>query len=322
MRIAFHGKGGAGKTTTTAAFVRFVSKRHPFVLAVDADLNVHLQDALVIDGDAQHLGLCFEEICSYLAGYRKDLGGRPMICTTPPTAGSNFVRVSADDPFISKYALRAGNIALLTVGKYLQSDISTTCYHEKLKSIMGVFHHMLDGVGDIVVADTIAGTDNIATSLSYAFDLNVFVVEPTEKSIRVFQDYLELVPEYADRLFVIGNKVANPDDESFIAQRIPPSSYLGSLPYSRQLRHFEQGDSDAISAFDSQIQQVRVFDRLIEELKSKKRDWHAYMKKLRASYALDCERWYSQFLNCDLLDGIDETFAYENAIKDTAVLAR
>ena len=38
MRIAFLGKGGAGKTTTSAGFIQYMAKRHPFVLAVDADV--------------------------------------------------------------------------------------------------------------------------------------------------------------------------------------------------------------------------------------------------------------------------------------------
>lgn len=318
MRVAFHGKGGAGKTTTTAAFVRFAAKRHPFVLAVDADLNAHLQDALVIAGSAQHLGMCFDEICSYLRGDRKDLGSRPMICTTPPSVDSRFVRIVSNDAFITKYALSNENVALLTVGKYQQSDVATTCYHEKLKSMMGVFHHMLDCEADVVVVDTIAGTDNIATSLSFAFDLNVFVVEPSEKSVKVFQDYLELVPEYADRLFVIGNKVANAGDELFITQRIPSSMYLGSLPHSRQLRYFEQGDDEAMTRFDRELQESLVFERLLMQLNSRKRDWKTYLQKLRAAYAWDCERWYGRFLNCDLVDGIDDSFSYEQVIKDGA----
>jgi cellulose biosynthesis protein BcsQ len=31
MRIAFLGKGGAGKTTTSAGFIRYVAKKKPYV---------------------------------------------------------------------------------------------------------------------------------------------------------------------------------------------------------------------------------------------------------------------------------------------------
>ena len=42
MRIAFVGKGGSGKTTTAAAFSRYLAAHGRPVVAVDADINQHL----------------------------------------------------------------------------------------------------------------------------------------------------------------------------------------------------------------------------------------------------------------------------------------
>ncbi len=56
MRIAFLGKGGSGKTTTAASFIRHAASKHPFVLAFDADVNAHLAGALSVEGDIQHVG--------------------------------------------------------------------------------------------------------------------------------------------------------------------------------------------------------------------------------------------------------------------------
>jgi CO dehydrogenase maturation factor len=309
MRIAFHGKGGAGKTTTAAGFTKYASTLHPFVLAVDADLNAHLQEALCFSGDARHIGAHFQDITGYLKGRRGDIGDRPMICTLPPAIESNFVRVSPNDPLVQRYALSDGRIALLTVGKYEERDLGTTCYHEKLKPLMSIFHHMLDGEDDVVVVDTIAGTDNISTSLSFAYDLNVFVVEPTEKSLQVYEDYLSLVPQYADSLYVIGNKISDSKDEEFLAKRIKSDVYLGSIPFSKQLKKFEQGNVGAITGFEAE--QSPVFSRAYKMLKARKRNWHRYLELLRATYEWDCQRWYSDFYKCDLLAGIDDAFTYE-----------
>ncbi len=314
MRIAFHGKGGAGKTTTAAGFVKYAAGRYPFVLAVDADVNAHLKNTLGLEGTPVELATCFDEVMNYLKGTRVDLGDRPMIATVPPSLKSAFVRPVADDPFVNKYSLIAGNVGLITVGGYEQSDVSSTCYHEKLKSLMAVFHHMLDNDKDIIVVDTIAGTDNISTSLSFAFDVNVFVIEPTVKSVRVYQDYAELVPQYAERLYVIANKVADEEDLEFIKAHVPADSYLGAIPLSSSLKRFEQGDHSGISQF--RTEQALVFSKLCDVLKGKRRNWKQYLKLLRETYKWDCDRWYSGFYKCDLIEGIDDLFTYESFIAE------
>ena len=46
MRIAFVGKGGSGKTTLSALFTRHLVALGRPVLAIDADINQHLGQAL------------------------------------------------------------------------------------------------------------------------------------------------------------------------------------------------------------------------------------------------------------------------------------
>src|SRR5438128_1476541 len=50
MRIAFVGKGGSGKTTSAAMFSRYLAAQNLPVLAIDADINQHLAQALGHDG--------------------------------------------------------------------------------------------------------------------------------------------------------------------------------------------------------------------------------------------------------------------------------
>jgi CO dehydrogenase maturation factor len=47
MKIAFVGKGGAGKTTLAALFSRHLAAAGRAVLAIDADINQNLAAALV-----------------------------------------------------------------------------------------------------------------------------------------------------------------------------------------------------------------------------------------------------------------------------------
>jgi len=82
MRISFLGKGGSGKTTTAAAFIQYLSTKYEHVLAIDADMNVHLQKALDIPGEAISLGDNFQEISQYL-NLNRELKTK-FIGTTPP----------------------------------------------------------------------------------------------------------------------------------------------------------------------------------------------------------------------------------------------
>ena len=46
MKIAFAGKGGSGKTTLSALFTRYLAGQGRPVVAIDADINQHLAEAL------------------------------------------------------------------------------------------------------------------------------------------------------------------------------------------------------------------------------------------------------------------------------------
>ncbi len=312
MRIAFLGKGGSGKTTTAASFIRHAASKNPFVLAFDADVNAHLAGALSVEGDIQHLGQLFGPVTNHLKGKRVDLGTKPMIMTTPPSLLSNFVRCDFDDPLIKQYGRRLDSIALLTVGKYEQSDVGSACYHSKLSGAISVLHHLLDSPTDIVVSDTTAGTDAVATSLWFAYDMHVFVVEPTQKSVQVYKDFIALMPALAAKTYVVGNKVEGEEDEQFIAAQVAPEKLLGFVPLSKHLKRFEQGHKDALEKF--QLEQATVFDKILATLTAQTRDWDLYLQRLRETHVRLCHEWYNDYHGLVLEEGLDGTFTYQAVI--------
>lgn len=312
MRIAFLGKGGSGKTTTAAGFARFLAGRYPFVLALDADVNAHFKTALGLSGETVHLEGQFDAVIKHLRGARTDLGDRPMLSTTPPARRSNFITVRPEDELIKRYALVDGSLALLTVGQYKAADMGGSCYHTKLFGLAAILHHMLDGQNDFVVADTTAGTDNLATSLWFAYDMNVFVVEPTAKSVSVYRDFISVSEDLAEKTFVVGNKVEGEEDETFIREAVADGRYLGSIPLSRHLKRFEQGREGALEAFRKE--QEAPFQAVLDTLLSRKRDWSTYLARLRDAHGKVCRDWFNEFYGVNLDDGLDAEFTYEGAI--------
>jgi CO dehydrogenase maturation factor len=316
LRIAFLGKGGAGKTTTAAGFINYLAARKEHVLAIDADVNAHLRAALHLDhieGEEHELGVVREEIIAYLKGNRDDLGTTPVVGTTPPSLKSRFIQVSPQDPLIKKYGQRSGNINLLTVGTYKEGDVGGACYHVKLTGLQAFFHHLLDTENDYVVADTTAGTDNVATSLSFAYDMNVFVVEPTKKSTQVYLDYLKVAPHLKDRTYVIANKVDSPEDELFILKTVGHDRLLGAVPQSKHLKHFEQGRKEALTEFKKE--QEVVFEKVMETWLTQKRDWRAYLERLRATHEKVCRDWFDDYYHEKLDENLDPHFTYERALQ-------
>jgi CO dehydrogenase maturation factor len=241
-----------------------------------------------------------------------------MVGTTPPSLKSNFIEVSASDPLIKKYAQNSGNISLLTVGTYKESDVGGACYHVKLTGLQSFFHHLLDEDSDMVVADTTAGTDNVATSLSFAYDMNVFVVEPTKKSVQVYLDYLAVAPHLAERTYVIANKVDNPEDELFIIKHVGQDRLLGAVPQSRHLKRFEQGKREALDDF-MQEQEV-VFEKVLATLESKQRNWEDYLARLRATHTKVCRDWLDDYFGQKLDQGLDQDFSYGKVLANKKAL--
>lgn len=306
MRISFLGKGGSGKTTTTAAFVKYLSKKYTEVLAIDADLNIHLQKALQLQGETQKLGNKFTEISNYLKGDRKL--DTEMIGTTPPGLDSKFILPNQNDFFIQKYALKQDNISLLTVGSYEHADLGATCYHGKLMVLESIFHHMLDKKEDWVIADATAGVDNLGTSLFFAYDLNIFVVEPTLKSIQVFQDFLKFSDKYGLKTMCIINKY-EPEDEEFIKNNLDVNLILGKLPKSNNIKKFEQGDSQAFEEYVFEC--TATFENIEKEVQKINKDWDFYLKNLIQIHQKNSQTWYNSYYSQNLETQIENDFNYQ-----------
>ncbi|MBT8227458.1 MAG: hypothetical protein HKP61_22330 [Dactylosporangium sp.] len=113
MRIAFTGKGGSGKSgsgksTVGALSVEHLCERGLRVLAIDADINVHLLDLPGIEaGQTRALSRPdnVADIRRLIGRNRLVPGVEHMVKTTPPGPGSNQVRVDAGNPVVARYTM-------------------------------------------------------------------------------------------------------------------------------------------------------------------------------------------------------------------------
>lgn len=99
MKVAFVGKGGSGKTTLSSLLVRYLAAQGLPVIAVDADINQHLADALGAAGQPPALGGHLPLIKEYLRGVNPRIASpAEMVKTTPPGRGSRLLRPGGPDP--------------------------------------------------------------------------------------------------------------------------------------------------------------------------------------------------------------------------------
>ena len=308
MRAGFLGKGGSGKTTVAAGFVRYCS-RDQHVLALDADVNVHLQEAAGVEGSAEKLGQNHEEVEDFVEPDTE----RTIVHTSPPDDDSRFVKPDPEDEFVHRFGVTDGNISLLKAGSFEHQDISKTCYHGKLEPLEMFVHRLIDSEDDIVVGDMTAGIDNLGNSLAFVYDLNIYVVEPTEKSVEVFKEFEDTSEKLGLKTKVVANKIEDKNDRAFIKDRIPEEKIIGFIERSRDVRRFEQGHTEGMEDFvDSNSE---TFEKIKKELFETEKNWDEYMAKLKFSHETMGEAWWDDFLDEKISKQTETGFSYRKVLE-------
>ena len=311
MRVSFFGKGGSGKTSLSSAFIKYLNEKGKTVLAIDADINVNLGSCLGME--TKFIGDDFDEISAFLEP--QDINKKPIIGSTPPTQNSRFIGANLDDDFFKKFAtFKEDNLALLTVGTYTDKKVGYACYHSKLGSAVLIYNRLLDDKNLFVVSDATAGIDSVGTSMFFVSDVNIFVVEPTNKSIGVYKDFKDITKNYPIKTFVIGNKVRGEADIAYVTEQIGAENIIGFVSDSEHLRNYEKGNKAELEQFVAE--NVEINKKIYNLLSNTTKNWAEYYNILKQVYSDDCGDWYSQFYGEDLTKYIDENFDYEDVIKD------
>lgn len=317
MRVSILGKGGSGKTSISTAFVKYFTTYFKKILAIDADLNAHLGEYIGFIEKPESLGEHFHEIAEHLFGDR-EINKYPNIGTIPPTNKSNFINISETDPILLKFANKKDNVFHMSSGTYKDNDLGISCFHGKLNSLELFMHHLLDKKDELVVIDSAAGIDSVATSMYMIPDITFFVVEPTRKSISVYKDYLRVLKEkiqkYNITIIPILNKIEDQEDIDFIKSEIDISENPLAFSYSKNLLRFEQGNQSYFEEFINEHE--AEFIKISKIIKSYERDYDIYLQALRDSFTNECTSWANAKFGTNFSYLIDPEFTYQSVLKN------
>ena len=225
MKIALTGKGGVGKTTSTASLSRYFADKGFKVLAVDADPDANLGLAL---------GMSEEEIADIVPiSEMKDLVEERTNAQTG-TYGSLFKMNPDVDDIPEKFSKVHKGVKLLTMGTVDAGGSGCVCpEHVLLKMLMT---HLVLFEKDVVVMDMEAGIEHLARGTAQSVDAFIVVVEPGVRSVQTFNKICKLAEDIGvKKVFVIGNKIRSKADEDFITERVGESNIIGFLPYRDEI---------------------------------------------------------------------------------------
>ncbi|MEM9131955.1 MAG: AAA family ATPase [Actinomycetota bacterium] len=287
MRVAFVGKGGSGKTTMASAFAEFEAMQGKRVLALDADINQHLAGSLGFTGTLRSLGVEMDRVKQHLRGENTRFTLDEMRKTTPPGSGSTFVTLDDDDWFIGTYAQETRDVLVAGAGEIPEGNVGVRCYHGLNGAVELVLGHLLDRHDETVVVDMTAGADAFSSSLFAKVDVMVLVVEPTLKSLSVYDQFAEHITQHDLRLLVVANKVQDDDDRSFVEDRV--GALAATIGQSTVVRRRERGETDLRLDDDEDL--LGELGKLSVAVAKVPRDWSLLERRSHDLHTKNADNW-------------------------------
>ena len=246
MKIAVTGKGGVGKTTLSSGLALLFAGEGRQVIAIDADPDANLAATLGFPEPGKIVPLIeMEELIAERTGAQKG------------SYGAFFTLTPKVDDIPEEYCAQHRGIRMLVMGA--EKGGGGGCFCPESAFLQALLAHLLVGRDDVVILDMEAGIEHLSRGTSQGVDAFLIVVEPSRRSIETAFRIKKLAEDLMVRnVFVVGNKVREPEDTEFIEKHTSGIEFLGSISYNRDV-------TDGVD--ERTLEEIaRIKERLIERL--------------------------------------------------------
>jgi len=237
MKLAISGKGGVGKTTLAALLAQAYADAGRQVLAVDADPSPCLAAALGFPSELR-------------AGLRPIAEMEDLIYertgAKPGTIGGFFTINPRVDDIPERFSAVHRGVRLLEMGAVQTGGSGCICPESAL--LKTLFTHLFFRQDDVLILDMYAGVEHLGRATVDFVDAMLVVVEPTNRSLGTAAQIATLAKDIGlTRLWLVGNKVHNPEEVAFLKAGSPGLPVLGMLPSDLAVK---DADRLGVAAYD------------------------------------------------------------------------
>ena len=243
MKIAITGKGGTGKTTIAAVLSFFFKNDGYEVLAVDADPDANLAEAL---------GAPKTQLASLIpiSAQRKLIQERTG--AKPRQFGQLFKLNPSVSDIPENFCITVRGIRVLVMGGIKSGGEGCACPENVL--LRSLISEILLNRNEVVIIDMEAGIEHLGRATAQPIDSMIIVVEPGQRSIQTAKTILKLGREIGIEKFgIIGNKIQNREQTNWIQKQVAQDIYLGSISFSQVIGDSDRDGLPLIDFMDSKL---------------------------------------------------------------------